>query len=83
MNKTIPTAPALEEFNLENTSPWFQIPKIDFNINKGTKKETAEAHKGLIQSLLGQSKLKNAFLYTDGSKIEQETGAGLFSFFKD
>ena len=68
---------------MQNTSPWTQLPRIDFYIDKGNKKNAASNHKDLVQRLLRESRSKNALVYIDGSKIDSQTGAGLFAFYKN
>ena len=70
----------LETLSLTGTSPWFEKPQIDIYISKKNKKETTQDHRHIIQALLTQHRRKYAIAYTDGSKIDGQVGAGLFTF---
>jgi ribonuclease HI len=82
INTILPSG-TLEPFSLEGTSPWFQKPPVDLFIASEDKKKASNTHQSLVKRLLREPNWKNALAYTDGSKMEGQTGAGLFTFIRN
>ena len=67
-----------------NNAPWHVFSDIDIQISKADKKLATVEHLNRLENLLStQTKSRNAILYTDGSKLEENLGAGLCYMYKD
>ena len=67
-----------------NNAPWHVFSDIDIQISKADKKLATVEHLNRLENLLStQTKSRNAILYTDGSKLEGNLGAGLCYMYKD
>ena len=65
-------------------APWSVSPELDIQISKSDKKLAALQHLKRLETLWSlENKFKNAVIYTDGSKLEENLGAGLCYMYKD
>ena len=67
-----------------NNSSWDELPPVDIQISKLDKESTVRNHLNTLKGLFSMEKRwKNAIFYLDGSKSDQNLGAGLCYMFGD
>jgi len=70
--------------NKINNSPWDKLPPVNIQISKLDKESTVRNHLNTLKGLFSMEKRwKNAIFYPDGSKSDQNLGAGLCYMFGD